>query len=276
MDSFKEKMTNQRLVVPQYSDPDKYYEPWEFNDDEMIRRVMDKEELKNIIGRRAFYAANDQRDRELAELWVTGRDAGQTACLGANWGYYIGMDAIRRHYVNDYVQQQYDDLAAIAAKNTNIQVNNLNLGWGCTHFTTATTPLLRIAGDGKTARGLWYCVGQDTRAKADGSAEAWWIYQTMGVDFLHENGQWKIWHLVECLDYVCQAGVSFQAGSVDGIPEEQIFVDRFGTPTISMTVHNPRYNWGDNFPSMPMPYFTFNSENSYGPEGNPYFKRVKK
>lgn len=268
MASFKETLNAQKFQLQGFMDPNKYYETWSFDDDETIRRVWDKEQLKNIVGRRAFYAANDQRDREINELWVTKKENRDTACLGANWGYHIGLDKIRKVYVDDYAAKQHEMLDKLLPG-----ADSNSLGYGCSHFVTATTPLLRLSGDGKTARGLWYCIGQDTRAVEGGEADAWWIYQTMGIDFIKEDGQWKIWHLVECIDYVCQAGISFQAGDVDGIPEEQRFRDAFGKPDIEMTVHDPRYNWYDDFPGMPMPYYSFTPENGYGPEGNPYYKR---
>ena len=50
--------------------------------------------------------------------------------------------------------------------------------------------------------------------------------------------------------------------------ENHAFVE-FGTPTLSMRVHNERYNWLDNYPPAPVPYMTFDEDNSYGPEGHP-------
>lgn len=272
MATFKELLESKKFEIQGFMDPDKYYETWEFSDEETIARVWDKEALKNLVGRRAFFAANEQRQREIAQLWVTEKENRDTACLGSNYGYYVGLDAINQHYVIDYEKKRWDDLKKVPG----VDQSSKNLGTGCTSFNTATTPLLRIAGDGRTARGLWYCIGQETRPNGDGSAQGWWIYQTMGVDFVKEAAGWRIWHLVECIDYVCQASVSFQAGDVDGIDEEKYFEESFGNPTTSMKVHDPRYNWADNFPAMPLPYYTFKPENGYGPEGNPYYRGVKK
>jgi hypothetical protein len=46
--------------------------------------------------------------------------------------------------------------------------------------------------------------------------------------------------------------------------------EEFGTPTLERIVHDPQYNWGDDFPFMPKPYQSFSDAISYGPEGNPY------
>lgn len=42
-----------------------YYEEKQYTDDELIVRIMDKEAIKKLMARRAFYYANNQRRREL-------------------------------------------------------------------------------------------------------------------------------------------------------------------------------------------------------------------
>ena len=71
-----------------------------FTDLQLMQRVWDVEQVKKLAAKRCYYIANDWREKELSELWVTGEDAKKTASFGRNWGYYIGMDAIREYYVN--------------------------------------------------------------------------------------------------------------------------------------------------------------------------------
>jgi hypothetical protein len=42
-----------------------------------------------------------------------------------------------------------------------------------------------------------------------------------------------------------------------------------------MRVHQERYNWLDNYPAPPVPYQTFDEDNSYGPEGHPDYEEVQ-
>lgn len=49
----------------------------------------------------------------------------------------------------------------------------------------------------------------------------------------------------------------------------------FGTPNLPMRTHNERYNWLDNYPAPPVPYGTFDAENSYGPKGHPDYEEVE-
>ena len=254
-----------------------YYEEKQFTDDELIVRIMDKEAIKKLMARRAFYYANNQRRRELVELWVSSREYRSSASYGRNWGYYVGMDSIANYYVLEHSKKQYAELTAIHENNPAVTVDNQNLGWGCTAFHTVTTPMLYIAGDGKTARGLWYSAGQETIMQADGTAKAYWTMDNMSADFVKENGDWKIWHLVVCSDFFVEAGTDFKTGTLEPLTGPDPFRDEFGAPDIPMTVHNPRYNLSDNYPPMPLPYDTYTVAGSLAPEGHPnYQKEVMK
>lgn len=250
-----------------------YYEDRTYTDDELIVRVMDKEEIKKLMARRAFYYANDQRRRELDELWVNTADLRATASYGRNWGYYVGMDSITNYYVLEHTRKQYQLLEALHEVNPEVEVNNLNLGYGTCSFHTVTTPMIYIAGDGKTARGLWYAPGHETLMQPDGSANAYWTMDNMAADFVKENGQWKIWHLVVCSDFFVEAGTDFKTGTLEPLTGPDPFRDEFGSPDIAMTVHNPRYNLSDNYPPMPLPYDTYTVAGSMAPEGHPNYKK---
>ena len=254
-----------------------YYEEKQYTDDELIVRIMDKEEIKKLLARRAFYYANDERRAELDELWVSTPEYKATASYGRNWGYYVGMDSIAKYYVIDHTAKEYAALEAIHANNPDVAVNSANLGWGNTAFHTVTTPMLYIAGDGKTARGLWYLAGQETIMQADGTAKAYHTMDNMGVELVKENGKWKIWHLVVCSDFFVQASTDFKTGTLDPIHDpDDPFRAEFGTPDIAMTVHNPRYNLSDNYPPMPLPYDTWTIEGSLAPQGHPDYKKYLK
>ena len=138
-----------------------YYEEKQYTDDELIVRIMDKEAIKKLRARRAFYYANNQRRRELDERWVSTREYRDSASYGRNWGYYIGMDAIRDYYVN-----AHNDKIA--------QLPGANRGDGCLFHHPISTGLVQEAFAGKTARGLWYCISQETLPTSNTEADARW------------------------------------------------------------------------------------------------------
>ena len=171
------------------------------------------------------------------------------------------MDAIRDYYVN-----AHNDKIA--------QLPGANRGDGCLFHHPISTGLVQEAYDGKTARGLWYCISQETLPTSNNEADARWYMEKLAIDFLKEDGQWKIWHVVIATDLQSEAGANYMEQPVDLPDTDNAAYVEFGTPTLSMRVHNERYNWLDNYPPAPVPYETFNEDNSYGPEGHPDYWEV--
>lgn len=54
------------------------------------------------------------------------------------------------------------------------------------------SPVIEIAGDGKTAKGVWDSFGPNV---PDPDAIGGWLWLKYAVDFVREGGRWKIWHL---------------------------------------------------------------------------------
>jgi hypothetical protein len=229
-----------------------------YTDLELIQRVWDVETVKKLAAKRCYYIANDWREQELRDLWVTGAEAQKTASFGRNWGYYVGMDNIREYYVTKH-RKEMDALP----------------GSGRLFHHPVSTGLVQEAYDGKTARGLWYCISQETLPTSDTQADARWYLEKLAIDFLKEDGQWKIRHIVIATDLQSEAGENYMEQKVDLPDQENAAFVEFGTPTISMRVHQERYNWLDNYPAPPTPYAAFDEDNSYGPEGHPDYEEAE-
>ena len=217
-------------------------------DEEGMAWVWNMEELKNLSNKRVYYVANNQRAEELEDLWVKDPENQKTASFGRNWGYYVGMDEIRRYYV---------DGCKAGGK-----------GYGNAH--PLSTWCIHIAKDGKTARGVWYTVGTETKGLCDD--KAYWLGERVNMDFILEEDGWKIWHLFIGTDYFCEAGTSYMDVPVDLEPGQDPQQNEFGEPTIKMLAFNPRYNWYP-YPELPVEYDTFTDDISCGPEGNPEYKK---
>jgi len=245
-----------------------------YTDEERIIRVWDIEIIKDLMSRRSFYIANDMRREELNELWVTTPKCRRTASLGSNWGYYVGMDEISNYYVVKHAEDRQKLLDAACAVNPEIENCRENLGYGCMSFHPVSTPLVVLSGDGKTAKGTWYVIGQESTFRPSGSASCHWYNDKLAADFVKENGDWKIWHLVVSNDVHTEAGESVSKMPTrmpkGSNPAEVGFEG--GNPTVKMLTHNVIMNWGDNYPPLPEPYFHFEDEISYGPEGHPKYE----
>ena len=207
-----------------------------YTDDELIRRVWDVEEIKKTANKWVYYQANEWREQELDQLWT--RDHADTASFGGNTGVYVGLPSIRKWYTAG------------------------TRGAGCLTSHPISTGLVELAGDGGTAKGLWYCIGQESKP-----GQALWMTGKVAIDFVKEDGAWKIWHVVEANDLSGEAGANYSEGSPYWEPETDPVAQAFGTPDVAVLTHDPNFNWWDNYPAMPEPYETFTDEISYGPEG---------
>ena len=214
----------------------------EYTDDELIRRVWDIEEIKKLVYKRGVYIANDWRARELDELWVKEPAHQVTAAFGKNIGWYVGLDNIRAWYDKKH-------------------------GDGYMAFHPASTGLVELAGDGETAKGLFYSIANETEASGDGTAKALWMPEKLAFDFIKEGDQWKIWHLVAAVDLVSEAGTDYSEQDPYPNYESDPVMVEFGEPTVKALIHDGTFNWWDNYPAMPEPYETWSDDISYGPEG---------
>lgn len=235
-----------------------------WTDQEYAFRINSRDELMNLMGRRSFYVSADMLEQELEDLWT--KEHASTASYGGNWGWYIGMDEIRRGYLGSWREARKAQQEA--------RGDGSDPGMGTASLFSMTTPLIEIAYDNKTARGLWYSVGYDVSATENAKQDIRWRYEKVGADFVYEDGQWKIWHLVFGLDILEQSGsVTVPYEGDDYLAPAQ---KSFGEPTYAMLTHDPHYNWVDNYPAAPEPYETFKPEESYGPQGNKYYRYAVK
>ena len=242
--------------------------------DALIRYVWDIEEVRDLMSIRAWYLANDLRKEEIEQLWVSEPEHRQTASFGTNWGFYVGIDAISAWYVTAFRARRHSRKLAYEAAHPGAEGD---LSIGCCNMLPATTPLIRVAKDGKTARGIWYVNGQRTELNPDGvSADARWICGRLAVEFIREQDGWKIWHLADLNDMNYAAGTNYNDTPTYIPPDEDVMREEFGEPTIRMDVHINAFNWTGTFPRTPEPYDTYQPETGYGPEGHPAWHAVRK
>mgnify|MGYP000839567660 CR=1 FL=1 len=123
-----------------------------FTEEERIQRVWDKEEAKAVLFRNMYYMAGNQRETALDTLWVKEPENAKTASYGKNWGYYTGMDEIRRYYVD----------------------NNPFGAKGTMNCHPVATIRVEEAEDGKTILCQWYNASYETRM-VDGKLTPLWI-----------------------------------------------------------------------------------------------------
>lgn len=247
----------------------RWYEPnGVFTMEEKFSRVLDSDACRDAAYRNIAYYNNEMRAKAMDELWVQKPENRETASYGAPWGFYVGMDAIRSWYVDKHNERREEQLAAYKAADPSFEGG---LNTGVSVFRTINTPVIYIAEDGKTAQGCFFIAGEETLGKPDGTAEAFHIFGRVGVDYMNEDGEWKIWHWAEVYDFTPAVGELSCEMPTFIPPAEQPFYDDFmcGKPTIDMITHYPCCLGADGWPAYPCAHKTYNLDNSYAPEGHP-------
>ena len=137
-----------------------------------------------------------------------------------------------------------------------------------THF--LTTPVIEIAGDGKTAKGVWMSPGYETGVRDPETQKptACFVYTKYGVDFVKEDGIWKQWHYHVYRVFMTPWNIPPTDEWEKNVMEKQF--GGFGAdlhPDLPTTVDNP-YSVDTKRelePRPPEPYETFDETFSYGP-----------
>jgi len=169
------------------------------------------------------------------------------------------------------------------------------------HYTT--TPLIQVAADRQTAKGIWIAAGVESglmsaplaaqapsylfEQNETGGMEvhgnkiwAHWVQMKYGVDFIRQDGQWKIWHF-RCFEisrarfdrnWISLAAEMQDNSTNDKFNADLMYLGDDGKPVFMPPVDGPpkslAYPYRPNGrielqPSLPVPYDTFNHTFEY-------------
>lgn len=109
-----------------------------------------------------------------------------------------------------------------------------NFGIGTFRDFPVACPVIEVAGDGQTAKGLWYCWGSQAQVLSCGPTASWtWGYYA--ADFVREGNGWKLWHLQITNDVDARCGTDWgqPAQPLPELPEFAPLKD-FAMPAYSM------------------------------------------
>lgn len=148
------------------------------------RAAHDRGAVENVFNR-YMYLHNAFQDEQIIDLWVRRGTPGIRARY-TNAGQYTDYDSVMRYH----------------------QGRPTPVGKLILHYTT--TPVIEVAGDGETAKGVWIMAGTESgltdpeiarefpemycRDEVQGK-KVWahWVWCKYAIDFLKQDGEWKIW-----------------------------------------------------------------------------------
>ncbi|MBT81563.1 MAG: hypothetical protein CL587_14370 [Alteromonadaceae bacterium] len=235
------------------------------------------------MSKHAYLHAAGMNLEEVDTLWVDakGKFADSAVFASPLW-VMDGLQTVRNAYGKENQKNRELALKAMQKVMPELKLEESNLGAGhewAMH--TNTTPVIEVAGDGKTAKGIWYSPGMGLMANIEGDdakVGSVFFWEKYAGDFILEDGKWKIWHLQMAYDFTPglpesmienlsvingaadheeDTGPMREAGErMEGLPPG------FKKPAYSYPVYSPSRP-GLIYPRIPEPYYTFSETFSY-------------
>ncbi len=237
-----------------------------YTTEQLVDRWEDQRELKNLMGR-YMNRIIQNRDAEIFDgFWAKREDI----CLGFNDGWYVGAEAVSAYYAA--CRDRHALVAALLQKKFSERIGDKTaaqlFGIGTFRDYPIVSPIIKIAGDGKTAKGLWYNYGSHAELTSRGP-EAYWCFGFFAADFVREEDEWKLWHLQFTNDVDARCGTSW-GKPAEPYPELAEFAQlkEFKMPAYSVPAAVRAYYSPDRpftgAPRLPEDYTTFAETFSYG------------
>ena len=175
----------------------------------LVTRWEDRREIQNLMGRYT-YALLLKQEKDIFDIyWCQNAEA---PCLGLNSGYYKGYGAIQSYYEARHQKNLLRTRLIMQDFSSQTEGKSADELYGCgvLDHKPLGNQVIEIAGDGRTAKGFWYVVGKEDEYGESGPL-SYWTFGMFGVDFVWEDGQWRIWHLTYVEDIHTPCGESWAA-----------------------------------------------------------------
>jgi hypothetical protein len=144
-------------------------------DAKKVQKALDIVEIQNVAGMHEYYHSCLMHGEEVEAIWAK-------KTPGLMW----------TNNTDKYVDEDFIKFYVDGAKGLDLT--------GMMAYHMLTTPVIVVAGDGKTAKAVWMSFG-DVGGVMGGTPSGQWTQEKYGMDFVKEDGKWKIWHLRTYVDF---------------------------------------------------------------------------
>ena len=234
--------------------------------DAMLERLEWRRDIRNVMGR----ISADYSVREEGQIYNRYWSSREDVCLGVNEGWYVGPAAVAGYYAaldaeillaSKCVQADFPEKLGELPDET-------LKGVGAMSYIPFDSQVIEIADDAQTAKGLFNIRGSYSRVTASGPI-AYWLFGWAAVDFVLEDGAWKIWHMQWLRNVDVQCGTSFgeaPAAFPETAPYAPMADFHMPAPTVPVPLMENYYpdRPFTKSPKVPEPYETFADTFSYG------------
>jgi hypothetical protein len=234
--------------------------------DAMLERLEWRRDIRNLMGRiSADYSVREES--QIFQRYWSGRD---DVSLGVNDGWYVGSQAVSAYYaaLGEEIALASKCVQSDFPEKLSGTPDDELYGVGAMAYIPFDSQVIEIADDGQTAKGLFNIRGSYSRVTPSGPI-AYWLFGWAAVDYVLEDGQWKIWHMQWLRNVDVQCGTPFGT-QPEQFPEVEAYAPMkdFKLPEPSVkAVLMENYRTDRPFtksPKVPEPYETFADTFSYG------------
>ncbi len=242
------------MAAVKYLTPEEKLDIWE-----------EQREIQNLMGRLTFDICLN-RDSLIFERYWTKENQ---PSLGLNGGFYVGAESVAAYYearhqatlVRTEIMKK-----AFPEKLKDFSQEQL-YGVGQLEIKPLTSPYVKVAGDGKTAKGMWFSQGNISNIYGEGP-QSFWTFGCFAGDFVKESGKWKIWHLMYLEDINTYMGEDWNSNDkkspVPGFePAAGIKMPEFDVKCVNREKYTGSRRFTE-LPKIPEDYETFSGTFSYG------------
>jgi len=234
--------------------------------EEKVQRSLDYQEVQNVASLHEYYHAALMHKEEFENIWSMKHD---DVSWTNNSERVEGREAFKKYYVERIAGEKKVWLEDLHQLRPEVEVKPENYGAGILWCHTLTTPVIQIAGDGQTAKGVWMSWGHISGAMG-GKMSATWAYEKYGIDFVKEDGEWKIWHLHTFVDFYSPVDGSWINPATNLASNKERSDAAAPPPDPAMNIKKGEYYIGYSpttvpkmEPKPPVPYYTFSETFSY-------------
>ncbi len=237
-----------------------------FTTEQLVTRWEQLRAIKNLMGRMSADYTLKKEGEMFEKYWSSRKDVS----LGVNNGWFVGAEAVAGYYstLGTQIAAQSKLIQGIFSKELGDKSDEELRGVGTMDYKPIDTPVVEIAADGQTAKGIWCIRGSHTKITTAGPV-AYWEWGWFAADFILEAGEFKIWHL-QYLQEILRPNGHPWYGSEDVYPAVPEFAPaedfKFPAPD-HPAVLRAKYTADRPFtktPRVPEPYDTFADTFSYG------------
>lgn len=239
-----------------------------YSKEDLLTRWEIRREVQNIMGKYSQSYCIKQ-EGSLGQFWSRRDDI----CLGLNDGWYVGQEAVLGYYAAIEAETALASrlIAARFPEKLAGKTEEELFGVGQISYRPIDTQVVEVADDLRSAKGLWVVRGLVERVTTAGPV-SFWDFSYWAVDFVLEDGAWKILHMLDLHEIDKRQGLGL-TDAEPALPEDPAFAEMasvtYPAPTVPCVLRET-YRADRAFtpsPRVPEPYRTLDETFSYGMEG---------